>query len=150
MTSDASVFSTIDIDTQLSHIHTTYGTYLDVTQCKTIARATNPFGWLTISTVFVVPSLCMNLIFISCLSMLGLRMIFSLTCVVQDSHTDRAFGVGSGQGTIIWITCMFHLLLLLLLLRLSLLRLMSSCGIDFWVIRRARDFNYSLFWTTSL
>lgn len=51
--------------------------------------------------MFVVPSLCMYLIFIRCPNMLGLTFTFSLTfCAVQDSCTCKTIGVGSRHETL--------------------------------------------------
>lgn len=98
MTCDASLFSIVDTCIQFPHVYFTDGT-LRITHCGTITSVTHPVVRLAMTTVFVEPSICLNLIFTDCLCVLGQTMSFSfVACVVQDLHTDRTVGVGSRRN----------------------------------------------------
>lgn len=65
MTCDASLLSSVNTSTRFSHIEIMDEICLYITHCGTITSATDLCGWLTLSTVFVALSLCMNLISVS-------------------------------------------------------------------------------------
>lgn len=114
-TTDASLLIIVD-STTLPCIHTTDGTTL-ISQCGMITRVIDPSGWLTLPTVFVAPSICVNLILVVYLCNDGPDNYLLFDSLLSKIHTQAGRLVldVDMEICITRTTCIPHLLSLMLL-----------------------------------
>lgn len=87
MTSDASLLTTINTRISFPRVHTMDGSNLNITRCGMITQTTKHSRRMSLTKVFVEPSLSLNLISISSICMSGLTITFSSTsCCAGSMH----------------------------------------------------------------
>ncbi|CAL5380597.1 unnamed protein product [Camellia sinensis] len=94
MTFDPTIFTPLSSTPHVPSIHTADGSLLSVSHVGSVSTS-----HLSLSHVYLMPALTLNLISISQLCEHGLTVTFSRTgCLVQDPRTGQTLGIGRKHG----------------------------------------------------